>query len=134
MPVSTTGAGSSTAGGSFPAAPANTVAPVVSELTYVGSTLTTTNGTWTDSPTSFTYQWFSAGVAIPGATNNTYVSQMSDLGNLIYCVVTAYNTTGHNSAQSNSVGPITNPPAFQPSLKYNNKRNSMYLGMLLGAP
>ena len=38
-------------------APVNTVAPVISGTTTLGSVLTTTNGTWTNSPTSYTYQW-----------------------------------------------------------------------------
>jgi hypothetical protein len=40
-----------------PAAPTNTSAPVISGSTRTGATLTTTNGSWTGSPTSYTYQW-----------------------------------------------------------------------------
>ncbi len=41
--------------------PVNTALPVVTGNQEVGQTLTTTNGTWTNSPTSFTYQWKTGG-------------------------------------------------------------------------
>jgi hypothetical protein len=37
--------------------PSNTVAPVVSGTANIGNTLTTTTGTWTNTPSSYTYQW-----------------------------------------------------------------------------
>jgi len=43
--------------GTTATAPVNTVLPVVSGTTYVGDLLTTTDGTWTGTPTSFSYQW-----------------------------------------------------------------------------
>ena len=39
------------------AAPGNTSPPAVSGTPKVGSTLTVSNGTWTNSPTSYDYQW-----------------------------------------------------------------------------
>ena len=39
------------------AAPANTSLPTVSGSAFVGSTLTGTTGTWSNSPTSYSYQW-----------------------------------------------------------------------------
>jgi hypothetical protein len=50
----------------------NSVAPVISGTPTQGQTLTTTDGTWTGSPT-FTYQWKRDGVAISSATASTYV-------------------------------------------------------------
>jgi hypothetical protein len=41
----------------FAAAPANTALPTVSGSAFVGSTLTGATGTWSNSPTSFSYQW-----------------------------------------------------------------------------
>ena len=105
MPITTTGAGSTGTGGGG-SAPTNSVAPVVSGTTTVGSTLTTTNGTWLNSPTSFDYQWFSGSTPV-GLDQNTYIPVTADIGNNITCVVTASNTSGAGQATSNSVGPIT---------------------------
>lgn len=105
MPITTTGAGGLGAGGGG-SAPTNSVAPVVSGTTNPGSTLTTTNGTWLNSPTQFDYQWFSGSTPV-GLDQNTYVIQVSDGGNLIKCVVTASNAAGSGQATSNSVGPVT---------------------------
>jgi len=87
---------------SIAGAPVNTVAPVVSGSATVGSTLTTTNGTWTNSPTSYTYQWFWFDVVTPisGATSATYVPVTGDIGHTLTCNVAAINLIGSNSASS----------------------------------
>jgi hypothetical protein len=36
---------------------------------------------------SFTYQWYNNGVGIPGATNQTYLVQSGDVGNIISVTV-----------------------------------------------
>lgn len=83
--------------------PANTVAPVVSGTAVVGQTFTTTNGTWTNSPTSYTYQWYRGATLISGATSSTYVLVQADAGQNIKCTVTATNSAGSASADSNTV-------------------------------
>jgi RHS repeat-associated protein len=52
----------------------NTVAPVVTapNPAYVGSVLTTNNGSWSCLPTAYHYQWLRNGVAISGATSASY--------------------------------------------------------------
>ncbi|TQX90251.1 MULTISPECIES: hypothetical protein [unclassified Rhizobium] len=87
--------------------PANTVAPVVSGTTTVGSTLTTTNGTWTNSPTGYTYQWQRDGTNISGSTNSSRVLVAADNATNLTCVVTATNANGSALATSNALGPIT---------------------------
>lgn len=88
------------------APPVNTVAPAVTGTLTVGSTLTTTNGTWTGSPT-FTRQWRRRALdkqtseAITGSVGLTYVLQAADSGHEVYCVVTGTNTGGYNVARSN---------------------------------
>jgi hypothetical protein len=88
-------------GASDPAAPTNSVAPVVSGTTTAGSTLTTTNGTWTGSPL-FTYQWTLDGVNV-GTGVNTYLIPAGAAGRLIICKVTGTNSGGALTVNSNTI-------------------------------
>jgi len=90
------------------AVPVNTVAPVVSGTATVGQTLTTTTGTWTGTPTpTYAYRWQRAGVDISDATNSTYTLVGADLGSAVRCVVTASNSAGSASANSNVTSSVT---------------------------
>jgi hypothetical protein len=97
-----------------PAAPVNTVAPVVSGTPAVGSLLSCASGSWTGEgvltlsagwplTTPFAYQWLREGSAIAGATSPAYLVQAADLGHGLVCEVTATNYAGHASAKSNSL-------------------------------
>jgi hypothetical protein len=82
--------------------------PVISGTTTVGSSLSTTNGSWTGSPTpSYAYQWKRGGTNISGATSSTYLLVTADLAAMITVTVTATNASGSASATSAGVGPIT---------------------------
>jgi len=83
--------------------PVNTVAPVISGFNTLGSTLTSTTGTWTNSPSSFAYQWNRNGSPIPSATASTYILVLADNAAAITCVVTAINGAGSTSATSNTI-------------------------------
>lgn len=90
-------------GNSYGSAPVNTVAPAVTGTATFGSTLTTTNGTWTGSPPpTFTYQWQRVTTNISGATSSTYVLVAADVGNTIRCVVTATNSIAPSGVTANS--------------------------------
>ncbi len=113
------------------AAPSNTVQPAISGTAAVGQTLTGSNGTWTDSPTSFTYQWVrcAAGggasdgsdcAVISGATTASYVVDTGDVGFTLRFRVTAVNADGQGLAASNATAlvvakagpPNTAPPTI----------------------
>ena len=105
-------------------APVNTISPVVSGNTYVGDVLTTTNGTWTGSPT-FTYQWYTidTGDPIVGATSTTYTLAAADANTEINCQVTGTNAAGSSIGFSNviittALAAPTNitPPTIDPIL------------------
>jgi hypothetical protein len=94
-------------GNSYGSLPVNTAAPVVSGTATVGSTLSTTNGTWTGAPApTFTYQWQRGTTNISGATSSTYVVGFGDISNTLRCVVTATNPLGAVSANSNNTATV----------------------------
>jgi hypothetical protein len=97
--------------GTGPTPPVNSAAPVASGTATVGSTLSCTTGTWTNSPTSYAYQWLQNGVSISGATSSTYVVATADAGTSIRCLVTATNSSGSGSATSNALAIAALPSA-----------------------
>jgi hypothetical protein len=88
------------------AAPANTNPPTISGTAKEGSTLTTSNGTWTGAPTTFAYQWrrcATDGTAcgdIAGATKSTYTAVAADEAHTLRSEVTASNADGKGTATS----------------------------------
>ncbi len=89
------------------AAPVNSAVPTISGATTQGSTLSATTGTWSNSPTGYTYQWNRAGSAISGATSSTYGLVLADVGTTLTCAVTATNAGGSTAATSAATATIT---------------------------
>ncbi|HWF75100.1 MAG TPA: Ig-like domain repeat protein [Solirubrobacteraceae bacterium] len=93
--------------------------PSISGNTTQGQTLTETHGTWTNSPTGYTYQWVdcdSAGnhcVVIAGATSQTYTLEASDVGHTIRVLEAAFNAGGPSPvfATSAPTGVVAAPAA-----------------------
>jgi hypothetical protein len=87
-------------------APANTVAPVLSGTTTAGQTVSTSNGTWSGSPTSYSYAWQdcdssgNACVNVSGANASTYTLASTDVAHTVRAVVTATNSGGSTAAHS----------------------------------
>jgi hypothetical protein len=102
--------GLSANGTTYPTAgPINVVAPVVTGNAFVGATLSCTTGTWTGySAITYAYQWQygAANTNIPSATSSTYVVSGSYVGETLRCVVTASNSFGSTSSNSNSTGVV----------------------------
>lgn len=85
--------------------PVNTVPPEVTGGLYFGDILTTTDGTWTGSPTSYAYQWQRDATNI-GTNTNTYTLVSADAGTSITCIVTATNASGSTPETSGYVSPL----------------------------
>jgi hypothetical protein len=88
----------------IPVFPSNTIAPVISGATALGSVLSSTTGTWIGIPApTFAYQWRRGLTNITSATNSTYTLVVGDSAQNITCVVIATNTLGSASATSNII-------------------------------
>ena len=97
----------------YPEAPANTATPTFSWSTAggfswgVGQTITVSTGTWTNNPTSYSYQWYyyppnnGPWTAFSGATSSSWYIPGSVAGAQIKCVVTATNARGSTSIDAN---------------------------------
>ena len=100
-----------------PAPPANTALPVVSGTAQQGQSLSTTNGSWSGNPTSYTYKWQdcnSSGAscaAISGATSSGHTLGAGDVGHTIRSMVTATNGDGSAQVASGTTAVVTAPPA-----------------------
>lgn len=84
-------------------APVNTVLPAISNANPVyGTAVSTTNGTWLYTPTSYAYQWANQDGAIMGATSSSYTPVAGDIGETLTVTVIATNTTGDSSPATSS--------------------------------
>jgi len=94
------------------AAPTNTASPTISGTAKSGEKLTASTGSWSNSPTSFAYQWqrcASDGRScgdITSATSQSYTVATGDVGHALRVVVTATNADGHSSATSAATDPV----------------------------
>ena len=95
-------------------APVNTVAPVASvPYAVAGQTISVTDGTWSgDLPITYSYQWQVSANGVSGWSNvgtnaNTLLISSGAAQLLFYrCVVTATNSSGFATANSNVVGGV----------------------------
>jgi hypothetical protein len=89
--------------------------PTVSGSPQQGQTLTATNGTWLDDPTSYSYRWLDCDGSgsncseISGATSSSYTLTSSDVSHALRVVVTASNAAGSGSAASAATVVVTAP-------------------------
>jgi len=100
-----------------PDPPVSSSAPSISGNASVGQTLTESHGSWTNSPTAYTYQWEDCDPtgqscsAISGATSQAYTLTATDLGDTIRVQETASNAGGagqpDTSATTTTVEPVS---------------------------
>lgn len=134
------------AGGAPPApVPVSIAPPIITGTPQVGQWLTASTGTWTNSPSSYAYQWqrsLSAGgpyTDIGGATSTTYTLGGADKDYYLVCRVTASNAYGPGAPSlSNELGPVTMPVllvdtlAIAPARAYALRRvRAVYSGALI---
>src|SRR5205085_2720714 len=106
-----------------PPGPVNSAPPTISGSAQQGQTLTESHGTWTNQPTSYSYQWQRCNsegnscAASAGATTQTYVSVAADVGHTIRVQETASNAGGPRppaptppSADLTPPGPVNSAP------------------------
>ncbi len=109
-----TGLGSPVGLGAFAisGSPQNTAPPTISGSAEEGATLSEEHGSWTNSPTSYTYQWEHCGQTgagcstISGATEQTFKVPTGYLGQTVRVIETAHNAAGAGSAESAAFGPM----------------------------
>lgn len=96
-----------------PTPPSNTTAPVAGGTPDVGEVLTVTNGSWSNSPSSYSYEWRMADSADPLAISSAAGSTINEItvteaheGKYLLCRVTAANADGSGLANSNMLGPV----------------------------
>jgi hypothetical protein len=77
-----------------PGPPVNIVPPSINGTPKSDDRLSCTTGTWTNSPTRFTYRWSRDGTPIVGRTTSIYKVQNRDEGLTLTCTVTASNAAG----------------------------------------
>src|SRR5439155_1382546 len=103
-----------------PPTPTSIEPPTITGTAQQGQTLTEHEGTWTNEPTSFTYQWLQCGSKgtscspIAGATAKTYVPVAADVGHTIRVQESASNAGGTSSPATStaaSAAVLPAPPA-----------------------
>ena len=91
-------------------APLNTSLPTISGTAMVGQSLSAGVGSWSGSPTSYSYQWRrcdsggNACASVAGATASSYLLGSGDRGYTIRVNVFATNAAGTGSMNSNPTG------------------------------
>ena len=109
----------------MPLPPANTALPTISGNLTEGQTLTEAHGTWTNAPTSYSYQWQDCDNAgnncsdIAGATAQTYTLTGSDVGLTIRVQETAGNAGGASTPASSAATAVVQPASAPPSKPVN---------------
>lgn len=103
----------------------NTAPPVVSGSTVVGSTLSSSNGSWYSCLESIQVSWGWFGNSQP-PRGNTYDVVIPDIGAHLWTQTTACNTDGDcdTSPDSNMVGPVTDVVPPPPSAQCSDGRDN----------
>jgi len=86
--------------------------PTISGTVQVGQTLSASPGTWSNSPSLYSYVWLRLGSPISGQTGATYLLVSADASTTISVQVTASNDGGSSApATSSATGSVQAAPA-----------------------
>jgi sugar lactone lactonase YvrE len=91
--------------------PKNTETPKLSGSPVVGVMMGASNGTWSNAPEGYSYQWEeckSGCVPISGATNANYTPTASNVGRKLLVFVSALNAGGAVTVETAESGEVTN--------------------------
>ena len=108
--------------------PANTSAPSVSGAAIQSQTLSATQGSWTQLPTGYAYQWLRCGAsgtgcqAISGATSTTYEASAADNGATLEIRVSATNSRGTTAAASKPTSIVVGMPGEHEGAAHHGAR------------
>jgi hypothetical protein len=97
--------------------PANTVRPALTGVVTLGQSLTASQGSWTQEPTTYAYQWLRCaanGTAcrkISGATAATHTAVATDAGHTLEAQIAATNSRGTKTAASKHSAVVVATPA-----------------------
>jgi hypothetical protein len=100
----------------LPSVPEKTGLPTITGTAQQGQTLTENHGTWTNSPTSYSYEWQRCNASgegcapISGATAQAYVLQSEDAGHELRVKEIAGNAGGSGSPAESAATAVVLPP------------------------
>jgi inosine-uridine nucleoside N-ribohydrolase len=99
-----------------PPVPSALTPPLIAGSTNQGQTLTESHGSWSNSPTGYSYQWEDCDSKgnncspVAGATGQSYLLSAIDVGSTIRVTETARNATGLGSPASSVATAVVGPP------------------------
>jgi hypothetical protein len=98
------------------AQPVSSASPSISGSAIVGTRLSESHATWSNAPTSYTYQWQRCDRggghchAIAGAKGRTYTLTAADAGSTVRVAETASNARSKSAAASSHLTAVVKPP------------------------
>ncbi len=102
----------------------STKPPVLGGTNRRGSVLTTTAGTWTGGPTSYSFRWMRNGKPIPGATGTSYRITAADGGAVVQAQVAGRKGAGSPGLWRGTAGVRVAKVGTSVRLKVSPKRTS----------
>src|SRR5205807_4733924 len=118
-------------GAVLPAIPVNTALPTISGTAQIGQTLSASTGVWTNSPSSFAYQWSdSATGPIGGATASAYVPTSANLGHTLTVSIVATNAVGASAPATSRATSAVTAAGGGGILDFSQASNSALIGAI----